>query len=122
MSSLVVVSSERLAVCLKHLVVIGKGDFKLVHAFAVIASRLLTLSLFKGHTLVELNHFFMMLDLASVILILEHASHASGCLDLSSPVLFLLLVAIGLVAPLTHLLIGPLLLHRSVVRHSLVVH
>ena len=121
-SSLVVVGSQRLAVLLEYLVVVGQGDLKLVLAFAVITSSLVTLSLLTSHALVFRNDLLVVSDLACVILVLEHANHASISRLLGSPAHFLLLVASSLVAPLTHLLISPLSLHLCVMLHSLLVH
>ena len=120
--SLPVVGAERLAVLLKHLVMVGKGDLELVRALLVISPGGLTVALLLGHPLVLHLNLLLEGGLALGVVVLEHAAHAKNVRVLVSVGLLLLFVSLSCGSLLALLLLGPLEDLHLILLHSVVVH
>jgi len=121
-SSSPVVGSANGTRLLKHLVVVGKGDLRLVVRLLVVIPGCLTVALLLSHPLVLLHDRLGVGVLISSGLVFEHTAHSQDGLLLGG-VVFLLLCVVGRLGHiLAALLVGPVPLVLRIKSHSVVVH
>jgi len=104
------------------LVMVGQGGLELVGGLLVVFPRLLTVTLLLGQALVLVANSTLVLGLPLLALVFQHTAHAKNSLVLLGIVLVLLSLGVFGGLSLTHLLVSPLALELSILKHAILVH